>query len=68
MGGHGCWKILGLEDIRTSLNGREKCKMPTRQELVPTWGHSPVWSGHRDQQNKRDVFLSVFGVVQFYGP
>ena len=29
-------KFLLLEDIRTSLNGLEKCEMLTRQELVPT--------------------------------
>ena len=27
-------KFLGIEDIRTSLNGREKCGILTRQELV----------------------------------
>ena len=31
-------KLLGIEDIRTSLNGLEKCEMLTRQELVPGWG------------------------------
>ena len=29
-------KFLGMENIRTSLNGLEKCEMLNRQELVPT--------------------------------
>ena len=29
-------KFLGLEDIRTSLNGLEKCEMLSRQELIPS--------------------------------
>ena len=30
-------KFLGIEDIRTSLNGLERCEICTKQELVPTW-------------------------------
>ena len=56
-------KFLGIEDIRTSLNGLEKCEMITRQELIPTRHSTPVWSGSKDQQNKTDRFLSVFGVM-----
>ena len=56
-------KFLGPEDIRTSLNGLEKCEMLTRQELVPNRRGTPVWSGPKDQQNKTDKFLSVFGVM-----
>ena len=29
-------KVLGIEDIRTSLNDLEKCEILTRQELIPT--------------------------------
>ena len=29
-------KLLGIEDIRTSLNGLEKCEILTRQELILT--------------------------------
>ena len=41
-------KFLGPEDIRTSLNGLEKCEMLTRQELVPNRRGTPVWSGPKD--------------------
>ena len=56
-------KFLGIEDIRTSLNGLEKCDSLTRQELIPTWRRTPGWSGPKDQQNKTDKFLSFFGVM-----
>ena len=55
--------FLGLEGIRTSLNGLEKCQMLTRQELRRNWCCTPVWSGPEDQQNKTDKFISVFGVM-----
>ena len=55
--------FLGLEDIRTSLNGLEKCEMLTRQELRRNWCCAPVWYGPEDQQNKTDKFVSVFGVM-----
>ena len=51
-------KFLGIEDIRTSLNGLEKCEVLTRQELVPTRHNTST-----DQQNKTDKFLSAFGVM-----
>ena len=41
-------RILGIEDIRTSFNGLEKCEMLTRQELVPNRRGTPVWSGPKD--------------------
>ena len=56
-------KFLGIEDIRTSLNGLENGEMRTRQELVPTRRSTPGWSGPKDQQNKTDKFLSVYGVM-----
>ena len=56
-------KFLGLEDIRTSLNGLEKCEMLSRQELIPSGRTMSGWSGLKDQQNKTGKFLSVFGVM-----
>ena len=56
-------KFLGLEDIRTSLNGLEKCEMLSRQELIPSGRTMSGWSGPKDQQNKTGKFLSVFGVM-----
>ena len=45
------------------LNGLEKCEMLTRQEFEPTRRTTPGWSGRKDQQNKTDKFLSVYGVM-----
>ena len=55
--------IFGIEDMRTSLNGLEKCEMLTRQEFEPTRRTTSGWSGPKDQQNKTDKFLSVYGVM-----
>ena len=56
-------KLLGIEDIWTSLNSLEKCEILTRQELVPPRRGTLVWSGPKDQQNKTDKFPSFFGVI-----
>ena len=56
-------KFLGIEDIRTSLNGLEKCEILNRQELIPTRRGTPGWYGLKDPQNKTDKFLSLFGVM-----
>ena len=56
-------KFLGIEDIRTSLNGLEKCEILTRQEFVPTRHGTPGWSRPKDQQSKTDKFHSAFGVM-----
>ena len=61
-GAHG-EKFWGIEDIRTSLNGLEKCEILTREELIPTRRGTPGWSGPKDQQNRTDKFLSFLGVV-----
>ena len=52
-------KFLGIENIRTSLNGLEKCEMLTRQELVSIRRTTTGWSEPKDQQNKTDKFLSA---------
>ena len=41
-------KVLGIEDIRTSLNGLEKCEMITRQELIASRRSTLGWSGPKD--------------------
>ena len=56
-------KFLGIEDIRTTLNGLAKCEILTRQELIPIRHGSPGWSGPKGQQNKTNKFLSFFGVI-----
>ena len=52
-------KFWGIEDIRISLTGLEKCEMLTRQEFEPTRRTTPGWSRPKDQQNQTDKFLSV---------
>ena len=52
-------KFLGIEDIRTSLNGLEKCEILTRQELVPTRRTTPSWSGPKDQHTRWKIPLSL---------
>ena len=37
--------------------------MLTRQELKPIRHITSIWPGSKDQQNKADKFLSVFGVM-----
>ena len=39
---------------------RETC---TRNDFEPTRSNTPGWSGPKDQQNKTDIFLSVYGVM-----
>ena len=56
-------KFLAIEDIRTLLNGLEKCEILTRQELIPNRRGTSGWFGPNDQQNKMDRFLSFFGVM-----
>ena len=54
--------FLGLEDIRTSVRNLEGDDFCTREQLGAR--HSmPGWSGPKEQQNKTDVFLSVYGVM-----
>ena len=45
------------------MNDLEECEILTRQELIPTRRGTPGWSGPKDQQNKTDKFLSVFGAM-----
>ena len=42
-------KFLGIEHIRTSLNGLGKCEIITRQELIPTRRGTLGWPGSKDQ-------------------
>ena len=40
--------FLGIEDIRTSLNGLEKCAMPARNTVKAAVDNPYPWSGSRD--------------------
>ena len=52
-------KFLGIEDIWTSLNDLEKCKMLIRQELIPSRRGPPGWFGSKDEQNKTGSCMSL---------
>ena len=52
-------KFLGIEDIWTSLNDLEKCKMLIRQELIPSRRGPPGWFGSKDEQNKTGSCISL---------
>ena len=52
-------KFLGIEDIWTSLNDLEKCKMLIRQELIPSWRGPLGWFGSKDEQNKTGSCMSL---------
>ena len=54
-------KLLGIKDIRASLNGLEEFEILTRQGLVRTRCGNQGCSGPKDQQIKTDKFLSVLG-------
>ena len=56
-------KVLGLKHIDTSVEGLDKCEMPTRNDIKTIRHDTGVWSGSKDHQNKTDKFLSVFGVM-----
>ena len=37
--------------------------MFVKQEFEPDWCTTLVWSGPENQQNKTDMFLSIYGVI-----
>ena len=56
-------KFLGLPQIEKSLVGLDKGEIRARNDFDPTHTTTAGWSGPKDQQNKTDKFLSVFGVM-----
>ena len=56
-------KFLGLSQIEKLLVGLDKCEIRVRKDFDPTYTTATGWSGPKDQQNKADKFLSVFGVM-----
>ena len=55
--------FLGLSHIDTAVDGLDKCEMLARNDIEATPHGTGVWSGPKDHQNKKDKFLSVFGVM-----
>ena len=56
-------KFLDIVDIRFSLRSLDECEMCTRISLDSIQSLSTGWLGPKDQQNKTDVFLYVYGVL-----
>ena len=57
--------LLGYQASHTSLEGLDKCEMLTRNDVKATPHGTGGWSGPKDQQNKTDKFLSIYGVNSF---
>ena len=45
-----------------SVEGLDKQEMVRRDDMDATVSNPYPWSGPKDQQNKTDIFLSVYGV------
>ena len=56
-------KFLGLPQIEKSLVGLYKCEIRARNDFDPSHSTATGWPEPKDQQNKTDKFLSVFGVL-----
>ena len=54
---------LEITHINTSVKNLDKSEMCTRDNFEPTSRSTAGWSGPKDQQNKTDIFLSVYGVM-----
>ena len=56
-------KFLGLKHIHTSLEGLDSAESKSRSVFRPTCRTTASWSGPKGEQNKTDIFLSVYGVM-----
>ena len=56
-------KFLGLKQIYTSVEGLDKCEMPTRNDIKAMVSNPYPWPGPKDQQSKTDMLLSAYGVI-----
>ena len=54
---------LEITHINTSVKNLDKSEMCTRDNFEPTSRSTAGWSGPKDQQNKTDIFLSVYCVM-----
>ena len=54
---------MGLKHIDTSVEGLDKCEMPTRNDIKTAPHGAGGWSGPKDHQNKTVKFLLAFGVM-----
>ena len=56
-------KFLGLKHIDTSVGGRDKCEMLTRNDIKATLHGRGGCSGLKYHQNKTEKFFPVFGIM-----
>ena len=56
-------KFLELYDIESSLRHLDECEERARSTFNPLPCSTRCWSGPKNQQNKTDKFLSVYGVM-----
>ena len=56
-------KFLDLPQIVNSLQKLDKSEICTRTDFGATVSITNGWSEPKDQQNKTDVFLSIYGVI-----
>ena len=54
-------KFLEITDIKASTKSEELREEMRERLTIPTGWITPPWSGPKDQQNKTDIFLSVYG-------
>ena len=59
----GLRKFLEITDIKASTRSEELREEMRERLAIPTGWITPPWSGPKDQQNKTDIFLSVYGVL-----
>ena len=55
-------ELLGQKKVLMSIEGLDKQEMVRRDDMDATVSNPYPWSGPKDQQNKTDIFLSVYGV------
>ena len=56
-------KFLTIQNLAMSVEMLDICEMCTRNNFEPTLSNPYSWSGPKDQQNRTDIFLSVYGVM-----
>ena len=56
-------KYLDIKHIHTSLEGLDSAESRSRSAFGPRCRTMASWSGPKGEQNKTDVFLSVYGVM-----
>ena len=56
-------KFLSIQNLAMSVEMLDICEMCTRNNFEPTLRNPYSWSGPKEQQNRTDIFLSVYCVI-----